>query len=114
MPCISTIHQLGSFLESHGFQKLFIIDFSVLIFVALLDNLLHVLLSLDLVLVEDPLDLRFRDLPALVLVQLLENVLQVDLGLDQGTLQATGQKFTVVYLPVLISVDVVHHFLQLC
>lgn len=64
-------------------------------------------------LLEDPLDLVFRNAATLVLIQLFEDILQVQLGLDQRRLQAAGQKLAVVYLPILISVDVIHHLLQL-
>lgn len=64
-------------------------------------------------LLEDPLDFVFGDAATLVLVQLFEDILQIHFCLDQRRLQTTGQKFTIVYLPILICVDVIHHFLQL-
>lgn len=64
-------------------------------------------------LIENTHNLALTNPATLVLVQLPKNKLQVKLRLHQRRLQTTSQKLTVVYLTVLISIDIIHHLLQL-
>ena len=111
---VNAVHQWSLF-DSHSLEELLVVYFTIFIFVAFLDDLLYALrsASVEVVLVEDLFDLFYWYFATFVKIDLFKDVLQVHFGLNDTRFKAARQELTIIDLAILVSINIVHNFLQL-